>query len=81
VRLTIFYNKKNKNLCQGINGSRVQKVLESVHIGANKNTVPRDVSAMVHGGIRMGIRSRQPTELWILLGYLSIMYLIWYKNY
>jgi glycine/serine hydroxymethyltransferase len=29
-------------------------VLESVHIAANKNTVPGDVSAMVPGGIRMG---------------------------
>ncbi|CAJ2652248.1 unnamed protein product [Trifolium pratense] len=38
----------------GIDGSRVEKVLESVHIAANKNTVPGDVSAMVPGGIRMG---------------------------
>ncbi|URD72946.1 Interconversion of serine and glycine (By similarity) [Musa troglodytarum] len=29
------------------------KVLELVHIAANKNTVPGDVSAMVPGGIRM----------------------------
>lgn len=29
-------------------------MLESVHIAANKNTVPGDVSAMVPGGIRMG---------------------------
>lgn len=40
---------------QGIDGSRVEKVLESVHIAANKNTVPGDVSAMVPGGIRMGM--------------------------
>lgn len=39
---------------KGIDGSRVEKVLESVHIAANKNTVPGDVSAMVPGGIRMG---------------------------
>ncbi|EYU36432.1 hypothetical protein MIMGU_mgv1a0053862mg, partial [Erythranthe guttata] len=38
----------------GIDGSRVEKVLEAVHIAANKNTVPGDVSAMVPGGIRMG---------------------------
>ncbi|CAA6657831.1 unnamed protein product [Spirodela intermedia] len=38
----------------GIDGSRVEKVLEMVHIAANKNTVPGDVSAMVPGGIRMG---------------------------
>ncbi|KAF5740126.1 serine hydroxymethyltransferase 2 mitochondrial [Tripterygium wilfordii] len=34
---------------KGIDGSRVEKVLESVHIAANKNTVPGDVSAMVPG--------------------------------
>ncbi|XP_060195132.1 uncharacterized protein LOC132624356 [Lycium barbarum] len=33
---------------------RVEKVLEAVHIAANKNTVPGDVSSMVPGGIRMG---------------------------
>ena len=32
----------------------MEKVLEVVHIAANKNTVPGDVSAMVPGGIRMG---------------------------
>lgn len=42
---------------QGIDGSRVEKVLEAVHIAANKNTVPGDVSAMVPGGIRMGARA------------------------
>jgi len=29
-------------------------MLELVHISANKNRVPGDVSAMVPGGIRMG---------------------------
>ncbi|KAK8572422.1 hypothetical protein V6N12_028475 [Hibiscus sabdariffa] len=47
----VLVNLRNK---QGIDGSRVEKVLESVHIAANKNTVPGDVSAMVPGGIRMG---------------------------
>ncbi|OWM71354.1 hypothetical protein CDL15_Pgr011483 [Punica granatum] len=42
------------HLVLGIDGSRVEKVLEAVHIAANKNTVPGDVSAMVPGGIRMG---------------------------
>ncbi|KAK9097032.1 hypothetical protein Sjap_022529 [Stephania japonica] len=46
----VLVNLKTK----GIDGSRVEKVLESVHIAANKNTVPGDVSAMVPGGIRMG---------------------------
>ncbi|KAM6564022.1 hypothetical protein CsatB_024020 [Cannabis sativa] len=46
----VLVNLKKK----GIDGSRVEKVLEAVHIAANKNTVPGDVSAMVPGGIRMG---------------------------
>ncbi|KAJ8769346.1 hypothetical protein K2173_002550 [Erythroxylum novogranatense] len=46
----VLLKMKNK----GIDGSRVEKVLEAVHIAANKNTVPGDVSAMVPGGIRMG---------------------------
>ncbi|KAL9245906.1 hypothetical protein vseg_019504 [Gypsophila vaccaria] len=46
----VLVNLKSK----GIDGSRVEKVLEAVHIAANKNTVPGDVSAMVPGGIRMG---------------------------
>ena len=39
---------------KGIDCSRMEKVLESVHIAANKNAIPGDVSAMVPGGIRMG---------------------------
>ncbi|XVF61470.1 hypothetical protein PTKIN_Ptkin08bG0131800 [Pterospermum kingtungense] len=46
----VLVNLKNK----GIDDSRVEKVLEAVHIAANKNTIPGDVSAMVPGGIRMG---------------------------
>ncbi|CAN0917594.1 Serine hydroxymethyltransferase 1, mitochondrial [Linum grandiflorum] len=46
----VLVNLKKK----GIDGSRVEKVLEAVHIASNKNTVPGDVSAMVPGGIRMG---------------------------
>ncbi|CAJ2647292.1 unnamed protein product [Trifolium pratense] len=46
----VLVNLKNK----GIDGSRVEKVLKSVHIAANKITVPGDVSATVPGGIRMG---------------------------
>ncbi|XVF59143.1 hypothetical protein PTKIN_Ptkin07bG0252000 [Pterospermum kingtungense] len=45
----VLVNLKNK----GIDGFRVEKVLEAVHIAANKNTVPGDVSAIVPGGIRM----------------------------
>jgi len=39
---------------KGVDGSRVERVLEIAHIAANKNTVPGDVSAMVPGGLRMG---------------------------
>lgn len=38
----------------GVDGSRVERVLELAHIAANKNTVPGDVSALVPGGLRMG---------------------------
>jgi glycine/serine hydroxymethyltransferase len=41
-------------LSQGVDGSRVERVLELAHIAANKNTVPGDVSALVPGGLRMG---------------------------
>jgi glycine hydroxymethyltransferase len=39
---------------KGVDGSRVERILELAHIAANKNTVPGDVSAMVPGGLRMG---------------------------
>jgi len=39
---------------KGIDGARVETVLEMAHIAANKNTVPGDVSALVPGGLRMG---------------------------
>ncbi|CAL1371903.1 unnamed protein product [Linum trigynum] len=52
----VLVNLKNK----GIDGSRVEKVLEAVHIASNKNTVPGDVSAMVPGGIRMGTPALTP---------------------
>eukprot|EP00955_Chlamydomonas_euryale_P042792 352421-Chlamydomonas_euryale.AAC.73 len=39
---------------KGVDGSRVERVLELAHIAANKNTVPGDKSAMVPGGLRMG---------------------------
>jgi glycine hydroxymethyltransferase len=41
---------------KGIDGSRVERVMELCHIAANKNTVPGDISAMVPGGIRMGAK-------------------------
>lgn len=39
---------------KGIDGSRVERVMELAHIAANKNTVPGDISALVPGGVRMG---------------------------
>ncbi|KAI6378712.1 Cytochrome B translational activator protein cbs2 [Pyricularia grisea] len=39
---------------QGIDGARVERVLELVGIAANKNTVPGDKSALTPGGLRMG---------------------------
>ncbi|KAJ2499378.1 Serine hydroxymethyltransferase, cytosolic, partial [Coemansia sp. RSA 2049] len=39
---------------RGIDGARVERVLELAKIAANKNTVPGDRSAMVPGGLRMG---------------------------
>ena len=39
---------------KGVDGARVERVLEMAHIACNKNTVPGDVSAMIPGGLRMG---------------------------
>ena len=50
---------------RGIDGARVERVLELVNVATNKNTVPGDVSAMTPGGIRMGapaLTSRGLTE-------------------
>mmetsp|Transcript_49770 Transcript_49770/g.74223 ORF Transcript_49770/g.74223 Transcript_49770/m.74223 type:complete len:507 (-) Transcript_49770:213-1733(-) len=38
----------------GIDGARVERVLELACIATNKNTVPGDKSALMPGGIRMG---------------------------
>ncbi|KAL4452492.1 hypothetical protein ABPG75_008154 [Micractinium tetrahymenae] len=38
----------------GIDGARVQQLLDLVHITLNKNSVPGDQSAVVPGGIRIG---------------------------
>lgn len=39
---------------QGIDGARVEKVLEMASITANKNTCPGDKSALKPGGLRLG---------------------------
>merc|ERR1712167_95743 len=38
----------------GIDGARVESVLELASIALNKNTVPGDKSAFIPGGIRVG---------------------------
>lgn len=60
--LVLVNLKKSRD---GLDGARVERVLELVNIAANKNTVPGDVSAMTPGGIRMGtpaLTSRGFTE-------------------
>ncbi|KAI9893254.1 MAG: glycine hydroxymethyltransferase shm1 [Vezdaea aestivalis] len=39
---------------RGLDGARVERVLELVGVASNKNTVPGDKSAMKPGGLRMG---------------------------
>lgn len=39
---------------KGIDGARVERVLELACIASNKNTIPGDTSALTPGGIRMG---------------------------
>jgi len=39
---------------RGIDGARVERVLELACIASNKNTIPGDTSALTPGGIRMG---------------------------
>lgn len=39
---------------RGIDGARVERILELACIATNKNTVPGDTSALTPGGIRMG---------------------------
>ena len=39
---------------KGVDGARAERILEVVNIALNKNTTPRDKSAMSPGGIRVG---------------------------
>ena len=39
---------------QGLDGARVEAVLEQVNIACNKNTTPGDKSALTPCGIRIG---------------------------
>ena len=42
---------------KGLDGARVERVLELVSIFTNKNTVPGDVSALNPSGVRLGMGS------------------------
>ncbi|RHY56473.1 hypothetical protein DYB38_009257, partial [Aphanomyces astaci] len=55
----------NLKSSKGIDGARVEFLLEEVNIVINKNTVPGDKSALVPGGMRLGapaLTSRGLTE-------------------
>lgn len=39
---------------KGVDGARVERILELVNIASNKNTVPGDKSALIPGGLRIG---------------------------
>jgi glycine hydroxymethyltransferase len=39
---------------QGVNGAKVERILELAHVAINKNTIPGDISALNPGGIRLG---------------------------
>lgn len=41
-------------VAKGIDGARVEYLLELCNVAANKNTVPGDKSALVPGGLRLG---------------------------
>jgi glycine hydroxymethyltransferase len=44
----------NVKASKGIDGARVERVMELANMSINKNTVPGDVSAMTPSGIRIG---------------------------
>ena len=46
----ILVDLRNK----GIDGARVEAILEKINIAANKNTVPGDISALFPSGLRVG---------------------------
>jgi glycine hydroxymethyltransferase len=43
------------SLIQGVDGAKAERIFELANIALNKNTVPGDKSALMPGGIRMGM--------------------------
>lgn len=56
---------------QGLDGARLEKVLEMVSIAANKNTIPSDKSALMPNGIRFGTPAM--TSRGLLEGHFTII--------
>lgn len=48
---------------KGVDGAKVESLLDRANVTINKNTVPGDLSAMVPGGIRMGAPALTTREL------------------
>lgn len=60
---------------QGLTGSKVEKLLDYMHITTNKNSVVGDKSAVTPGGIRLGTpalttRGMKEAEMEVLAGFL-----------
>jgi glycine hydroxymethyltransferase len=45
---------RQRSWLQGINGNKMEKACDLVHITLNKNAVVGDVSALAPGGVRIG---------------------------
>ena len=54
VRKLLLLDVEAGGLLQGINGNKMEKACDLVHITLNKNAVVGDVSALAPGGVRIG---------------------------
>merc|ERR1719329_153376 len=50
----ILVNLKESPAAEGLDGARLERILDICNIATNKNTIPTDISAMSPSGIRMG---------------------------